>query len=470
MTSFAGRRALVVGLGVSGFATARALVGLEAKVRVTEAGDTALLRERADALTRAGAEVELGGHDLDLLDADLAVISPGIPPSSPIVDALRRQGVEIVSDIELAYRVASCDFIAVTGTNGKTTTTSLLASIIEAAGMSGVAAGNIGLPVLDAIFSVPEDGVIALEVSSFQLAAIEHFRPTVGVLLNIAEDHTDWHGTVDAYAAAKARIVANQTPDDAFVPNLEDERAMAIATSTRARVVPFSAVGLPEGPGIGVDDARVVYNGTTVMDVDELPVPGRPGIEDCLAAAAAALEYGVDLRSVVRGIKGFRPLAHRLQLVAEVRGVRFIDDSKATNPHATLSAVDGLDDVVLIAGGRSKGMDLGALRNAVPPVRHVVALGEASDEIARVFEGLVPVTQVGSMSDAVRAGAVAADGRGSVLLSPACASLDMYESYAARGEDFARAVAELLGANPVDDSGRIQEIKGEREEGDRGDS
>jgi UDP-N-acetylmuramoylalanine--D-glutamate ligase len=444
MTTFAGRRVLVVGLGISGFATARALLGLEAKVRVTEGGDSPVLRERADALTRAGAEVELGGHDLGLLDADLAVISPGIPPGSPVAEALVREGMEIVSDVELAYLVAECDFIAVTGTNGKTTTTSLIGSIIEAAGVPSVAAGNIGLPVLDAIFSVPAGGVIALEVSSFQLAGIKTFRPKAAVVLNIAEDHTDWHGSVDAYAAAKAKIVENQTMDDVFVPNLEDDMAMQIAGLTTARVAPFSAVRVPEGRGIGVRDDHIVYRDEHLLDVGDLPLPGRPGLDDCLAAACATLEYGIEPHAVARGIRGFRALAHRLQLVAEIDGVRFIDDSKATNPHATLAAVAGLDDVVLIAGGRSKGMDLSVLRTTVPPVRHVVALGEAAADIGRAFQGSVDVSQVADMTDAVRKGFAAADGRGSVLLSPACASLDMYESYAARGEDFARAVAELL--------------------------
>jgi UDP-N-acetylmuramoylalanine--D-glutamate ligase len=463
VTTFAGRRVLVVGLGITGLATARALLGLEAKVRVLESNDTPDVRERAAGLIRAGAEVELGDHDLAHVDADLAVVSPGIFPSAPIAEALRREGVEIVSDIELAYRVAKCDFIAVTGTNGKTTTTSLLAAMIEAAGLNGIAAGNIGLPVLDAIFMVPEDGVIALEASSFQLAAIHEFQPKVAVVLNIAEDHTDWHGSIDAYAAAKARIVENQTAEEAFVPNLEDERSMAIAEATRARVSAFSALRVPEGRGIGVRDERILFNGEYLMDTADLPLPGRPGVEDCLAAAGAALEYGIDAQAVVRGIKGFRPLGHRLQLVAEAGGVTYIDDSKATNPHATLAAVADLSDVVLIAGGRSKGMDLRPLRATVPPVRHVIALGEASDQVAGAYEGLVEVTQVDSMDQAVRAATIAADGRGSVLLSPACASLDMYESYAARGEEFARAVARIL-------EERNSAGPDERGEGERGES
>ena len=449
MSEFAGKRVLVVGLGVSGFAAARALLALDAKVRVTEASDEQNIRMRAEALRVEGADVETGGHDLEMLGADLAVLSPGIPPSSMIVKALEREGVRSISEVELAFRLARCDFLAVTGTNGKTTTVSLLAAMLKEGGIPSVAAGNIGLPLVEAVFSVPDEGAIALEVSSFQLAAIERFAPRVSVVLNIAEDHTDWHGTTTAYAAAKARIVENQGASDVFLPNAGDPRAMEIAAAARARVVPFSTSALPGG-GIGVADGRVMWRGSEVVTVDDIPLVGTPGIEDAVAAAGAALEYGVETHAVARAIKGFRPLAHRLQVVAETDGVTYIDDSKATNPHATLAAVDGLTDVILIAGGRSKGMDLSELARTVPPVRAVVALGEAADEVSRVFEPHVNVERAVDMRDAVLRARRLADSRGSVLLSPGCASLDMYESYAARGEAFATAVRDLLKENHTD--------------------
>ena len=449
MSEFAGKRVLVVGLGVSGFAAARALLALDAKVRVTEASDHQNVRMRADTLRSEGAEVETGGHDTEMLGADLAVVSPGIPPTSAIVKALEREGVHAISEVELAFRLSRCDFLAVTGTNGKTTTVSLLAAMLKEGGIPSVAAGNIGLPLVEAVFSVPEGGAIALEVSSFQLAAIERFAPRVSVVLNIAEDHTDWHGTTTAYAAAKGRIVENQGPDDVFLPNAEDPLAMGIAASAKARVVPFSTDALPEG-GIGVVDGRVRWRDSDVVSVDDIPLVGAPGVEDAVAAAGAALEYGVETNAVARAIKGFRPLAHRLQVVAESDGVTYIDDSKATNPHATLAAVSGLSDVILIAGGRSKGMDLSELARTVPPVRAVVALGEAAEEVARVFGPLVNVERAVDMQDAVKRARRLADRRGSVLLSPGCASLDMYESYAARGEAFATAVRDSLKENLAD--------------------
>ena len=449
MNDLAGKRVLVVGLGSSGFSAARALLALDAKVRVTESSDDGDVRSRADALRSEGAEVETGGHELELIGADLAVLSPGVPPRSAIVRALELQGVRTISEVELAFRLAHCDFLAVTGTNGKTTTTSLLATMLREAGIPSVAAGNIGRPVVDAVGSVPEGGAIALEVSSFQLAAIERFAPRVAVVLNIAEDHTDWHGTSAAYASAKARIVENQGADDFFLPNALDPLAMRIADNTRARVVPFSSQMLPDG-GVGVVDGRVVWRGTDVLSVADIPLVGSPGVEDAVAAAGAALEYGVEPKAVARAIRGFRPLAHRLQIVAESAGITYIDDSKATNPHATLAAVEGLSDVVLIAGGRSKGMDLSALGGTVPPVRAVVALGEAADDVVKVFEPLVTVERALDMGDAVRRAHRLASSRGSVLLSPGCASLDMYESYAARGEAFASAVRDLLKENLQD--------------------
>jgi len=443
-TSFAGTRVLIVGLGISGFSAARALAHLDAKVRVTESGDGTAVRQRAAALQKLGVEVEVGGHDLESAFADIAVVSPGIPLDAPVVAHLRREGIAIWSEIELGYRLAKGqDFIAITGTNGKTTTTGLVATMLQQAGLTAVAAGNIGTPLVEAVIETPPDGVIVAEVSSFQLATIERFKPRVAVLLNIDEDHTDWHGSVDAYAAAKERITSNQTSGDSLVFNLDDERCRAIAERADARGVPFSRSEAPED-GMGVAGTEVVWRGEPLISVADIPLAGVPGLEDTMAAAAAALESGADVRSIVRALKGYRPPSHRMELIAEAGGVRYIDDSKATNPHATLAAVEGLQDVVLIAGGRSKGIDLSRLAATVPPVVGVVAMGEAAPQVEDVFNGLAPVKRAADMQEAVALAHGMSTSGGSVLLSPGCASLDMYESYAARGEEFARAVRRLL--------------------------
>lgn len=445
MSEFDGLDVLVVGLGVSGYSAAAALQRLGARVTVTESSSSTVMDERAEHLRSAGVRVDVGGHDLSSIEARLAVVSPGIPPSAPVVRRLVEQGVEIVSEVELASRIARCDLLAITGTNGKTTTTSLLAGILEEAGIPTRAAGNIGFPLIDAVSEIGPEGALAVEVSSFQLAATRTFRPRVAVLLNVAEDHTDWHGSFEDYAAAKARIVANQGPDDFFLPNHEDPVAMKIASTAPSRVVPFSAVSMPP-EGIGVAEGAVLYEGEQVFSVDELPLPGAAGVEDAIAAAGAALCYGIDARVVRRALKSFRPLAHRLEVVARAGGVTYIDDSKATNPHATLSAVRGLESVVLIAGGRSKGIDLGALVSTVPPVIAVSAIGEAREEVRAVFADRVPVDVCDSMDEAVARAMSRSVPGGSVLLSPGCASLDMYDSYKARGEDFARVVRQHLQA------------------------
>jgi UDP-N-acetylmuramoylalanine--D-glutamate ligase len=446
VSAFAGQRVLIVGLGTSGFAAARALASLDAKVRVTESGSTSEIDDRASVLRGIGVEVEVGGHDLERLDADLAVISPGIAPTTAIVQALLAEGLEIWSEVELAFRLARCDFLAVTGTNGKTTTTSLLAAMLAKGGVTSVAAGNIGLPLIEAVSSIPAGGAIAVEVSSFQLATSITFAPKIAVLLNIAEDHTDWHGSLDAYAAAKARIVRNQEVDDVFVVNAEDHLASEVGRRAPSTVVPFSATRIPESPAgasIGVSEGSVVWRGHKVFGLEQVPLHGRGGLEDAIAASGAALEYGIEADAVVSALNDFRPLPHRFQQVALVNNVRYIDDSKATNPHATLSAVKGMAKVVLIAGGRSKGIDLSPLADAVPPVMAVVVMGEAASALEEVFNGLVPVMRAVSMKEAVRLASEASLSGGSVLLSPGCASLDMYESYAARGDAFARAVDEL---------------------------
>jgi UDP-N-acetylmuramoylalanine--D-glutamate ligase len=441
--TFAGQTYVVVGLGVSGYAAARTLLELGATVRVSDASGSPAVEARADELRAAGARVETGGHELVSLPADVAVLSPGIPPASPAVQRLRASGTRVIGELELAWMLARCDFLAVTGTNGKSTTTALLAQILATAGIPSAAAGNIGTPLVDVVRALPAEGAVAAEVSSFQLESIEHFAPRIAVVLNIAEDHIDWHGSLDSYVRAKARVTECQREDDALVLNGEDARAMSIAKRTRARVVPFFTSRAP-AEGAGVEDGRVLWRRRPVMDVSDVPLPGLSGLQDVTAAATAALEYGVEADAVVQAVRAFVPLGHRLQVVAERDGITYVDDSKATNPHATISAVQGFADVVLIAGGRAKGIDLGPLAETVPPVRAVVALGEAAPEIETAFRGLVVTERAASMRDAVKRARGHARPGGSVLLSPGCASLDMYESYAARGRDFARAVADEL--------------------------
>lgn len=376
--------------------------------------------------------------------ADLVVPSPGVRPGHPALVAAHAAGVPVRSEIDLAAarlraRPDAPRLVAVTGTNGKTTVTTLIDTVLHEAGIASAAAGNIGRPLLDA--AGDDVDVVVAEVSSFQLTfTTDAFAPDVAVLLNVAEDHLDWHGSVDAYAHAKAELFRHQGPSGLLVVNRDDPVAEGLAADAPGRVVRFGT-GTPAPGEYGVVGSDLVGPSGVITAV---PVSGAPhDTTNALAAAAAALAVGADLDAVGRALHGFGGLAHRVQLVGERAGVRYYDDSKATNPHATAGALAGFEHAVLIAGGRNKGLDLGGLRAHARQLRAVVAIGEAAGDVEAAFAGSVPVVRASSMRDAVRAAATHAQSGDAVLLSPACASFDWYESYAARGDDFAREVTWL---------------------------
>jgi len=381
--------------------------------------------------------------------ADLVVPSPGVRPDHPALVAASAAGVPMRSEIDLAAarlraRAGAPRLVAVTGTNGKTTVTTLVDAMLRAAGITSVAAGNIGRPLLDA--AGDDVAVVVAEVSSFQLALTTRaFAPDVAVLLNVAEDHLDWHGSVDAYAHAKAQVFAQQGPRALLVVNRDDPVADRLASSAPGRVVRFGA-GPPGAGDYGVRGGWLVGPAGVVAPVPTSSAPHD--VANALAAAAAAVDLGAGTAAVARTLAGFGGLAHRVQLVGERAGVKFYDDSKATNPHATASALAGFEHVVLIAGGRNKALDLSGLRAHARHVRAVVAIGEAASEVEAAFTGAAPVVRAGSMRDAVRAAWERAQPDDAVLLSPACASFDWYDSYAARGDDFAREVAQLTEIAP----------------------
>jgi UDP-N-acetylmuramoylalanine--D-glutamate ligase len=443
-------RSVVVGLGVTGEAVARRLAADGAVTVVDDNPNSARFAERAAGLQALGVTV-LGAPAPEQLAelvaaADLVVPSPGVPEAHPIYRLAGEAGVPIYSEIELAGVTAAArglPLVAVTGTNGKTTVTTLIAKMFTAGGRRALAAGNIGRPLLDAVHD--DADVVVAEVSSFQLRFTAAFRPRVAVLLNVAEDHLDWHPSFDDYVAAKARIFANQAGDDLLVFNADDA-----AVAGAARAAPARSVAFTRGDGRGawrVQDGQLVRpGGEPLLAVADLARHGPHDIANALAAAAAAADLGVadDVLSAV--LASFSGLPHRVTPVGQSGGVTFVDDSKATNPHAALAALAGFDSVVLLAGGRNKGLDLGVLRQAAGRIRAVVAIGEAAGEVEACFAGVRPVRRAGSMAEAVRLGAELAEPGDTVLLSPACASFDWYTSYAARGDDFARQVAALLEA------------------------
>lgn len=444
-------RVLVYGLGVSGLATAARLLSEGAEVVAVDddAGERPRRRAAELGIDLVSAPDEIALAEL-ARSVDEIVVSPGVPACHAVFSL---DAAPVIGEVELAWRRARCPIVAITGTNGKTTVTTLVQAMLEFSGRRAVAAGNIGLPLLDAVGGDAE--VVVAEVSSFQLALTTSFRPAVGAWLNFSADHLDWHATVDDYRRAKARLWANSGPGDVAVVNVEDPVVRAASDVARARGATVRTFGLSAGEYTRRDGALVGPDGVGVAEVDELARTMPHDVVDALCALATASAAGATPEGCRRALLEFRGLPHRVELVGEASGVRFYDDSKATTPGAVLAAVEGCAPAVLIAGGRNKGLDLSVLRTVAPELRGVVAIGEAAEEVAAAFAGSVPLARATSMAGAVEAAAAMAGPGDSVVLSPACASFDWYRSYAERGDDFSRCVRALPGFTPsVDGASR----------------
>jgi UDP-N-acetylmuramoylalanine--D-glutamate ligase len=442
MSRFGQERAVVVGLGASGAAAAEVLAAEGAQVRVTEARPASEVDVPA-VLADLGVEVLAGGHDPAHLDgATVVVTSPGVPQDASVLAWAAARGLPIWGELELGARVCQVPYIAVTGTNGKTTTVELVAACLRAGGVDAVACGNVGHPF--PLAAREGHAALVVEASSFQLRFHETFHPGVSVLLNLAPDHLDWHGSLEAYTAAKARVYANQGEGDTHIGNGDDPAAAAVSWAAPCSVRWFRTLRMPVDGEIGYDaDGELVSrvgHGARLGWVDG----DRAGYRaDAAAAAGAAIAFGVAPESVAAGIAGFEPLRHRGETVAVVDGVRFIDNSKATNVHAALAAIDTVHGAVLIAGGVAKGVDLAPLLAARDRIAGVVAIGEAAPDLIALFEGVVPARRAGSIEEAVSVAHGSVAPGGAVLLAPACASWDMFRDYAERGDRFAAAARAL---------------------------
>jgi UDP-N-acetylmuramoylalanine--D-glutamate ligase len=437
MGAFDGEHVIVVGAGVAGSAAARVLVAEGATVRVSDSGRAT---PGASDLRAEGIEVLEGGHSPHHLDgATMIVASPGVPPNAEILSWAHDRALPVWGELELGARLARVPYLAVTGTNGKTTTTGMLAACMRSAGLDAVACGNIGRPFPTAARE-PHDALV-VEVSSFQLATQTSFHPRVSVLLNLAPDHLDWHGSFDAYAAAKARVFALQGAADVHVGNLDDEASAAISRSAPCEVRWFT-IGEPSEDGAGIRDGRLTA-GWSGADLGALSLDTPVMRADAAAAATAAHAFAIGDHAIAEAIATFAPGPHRGEPVATVEGVRFLDNSKATNPHAAIAAVGDAGGVVLIAGGDAKGVDLTPLGSVAARLAGVVAIGASAGDVRAVFDGRVPVREAGSIEEAARLAFQMASGTGTVLLAPACASWDMFRDYAERGDRFAAAARAL---------------------------
>jgi len=378
-----------------------------------------------------------------LAGSDALLPSPGVPDRHPAFVAADRAGVPVLSEFDLAARWDDRPIVAITGTDGKTTVTTLVTEMLEASGRPALAVGNTDVPLVDAI-TRPDLDVFVVEASSFRLGHTRHFAPAVATWLNFAEDHLDVHDTVEGYQDAKARIWRDLGPGTGVAVANADDAVVMARRNPSCRTVTF---GIDHPADYHLDgEALVAPSGDTIVERGEMWRDLPHDVSNALAASATALEGGASLEGVRQVLRGFTGLAHRVSLVATAEGIAWYDDSKATAPHATLAAVRGFASVVLIAGGRNKGLDLSILAEAADHLRAVVAIGDAAGELVAAFDGVRPVQAAPSMADAVRAARAAAEPGDVVLLSPGCASFDWYSSYGERGDDFAAAVLELLGS------------------------
>lgn len=448
---------VVLGLGASGVAAAdwglsRSAEGV--RVTVIDSGSGDAVAARADELRARGAQVLLGCDHVDA--GDLIVASPGIRPASALMRSALALGVPVISEIELAYRLSEAAWVAITGTNGKTTTTALVTHLLREAGFVAEPAGNIGPAAARVACELGDAGIIVAEVSSFQMVLADTFHPRVAALLNITPDHIDYHGSMEAYAAEKAKVFAHQVQGDTAVIDIDDPGSAGYADAVASQGVTVCRVSREQTPRGGA----FLLDGMLVLDehgeeqrlvaVDELGIRGDHNVSNALAAAACARAMGASIDAIRTGLKSFKPIEHRLEPAGMVGGVEYFNDSKATNPDAVLKALTAFGDrpLVLLLGGRNKGVDMRPLARAVAErTGDVVLFGEAADEFRSAFVGLDVELQVaGGLADAVeRAGRVARAGA-VVLLSPGCTSYDEFTGYEERGRRFKEIVASLGGA------------------------
>jgi UDP-N-acetylmuramoylalanine--D-glutamate ligase len=446
------KRVLVVGLGKSGIAAALFLRQQGARVTVSDARSAVALAGEIPSLLDAGIMVESGGHGLlTFRRQDLIVISPGVPLDTPEVKQVISFGVPVIGELELASRFLKGRILAITGSNGKTTTTTLIGKILAEGGVTAQVGGNIGTPVINLIPNSTEQTVNVLEISSFQLETIEQFRPWIAVVLNITPDHLDRHGNFENYAAMKTRITENQQAEDFLVLNAEDKPTQMVAAKTKAQIFWFSP-RRPIKQGAFVYGDSIVFvpregaRAELIMPVAEIPLKGSHNVENVLAAVCAARLAGVPAEKIRSAVASFKAVEHRLEFVSTVEGVEYFNDSKATNVDAALKAIAAFPGCVhLILGGKDKDSDYTLLEPLLRErVKAVYTIGSAAEKIERQLQGVVKMVGAGTIDVAVREARKAAIPGDVVLLAPACSSFDQFENYEHRGRTFRKIVHELI--------------------------
>lgn len=451
MMDLKNKRVLVVGLGKSGLSAAMFLRAQGARVTVSDTRSATALEKEIPALLDAGIMVESGGHGLlTFRRQDLIVISPGVSRDTPEVKQVIAFGLPVIGELELASRYLKGQVVAITGANGKTTTTTLVGALFRDSGRPTLVGGNIGLPVIDLVAQSTDDTINVLEVSSFQLETVEEFHPQIAVILNITPDHLDRHGSFENYVAAKEKIFARQGPGDSLILNADDRVVQMCAARAASEVFWFSATKAVRR-GAFVREGIVVWvqkeGGTTepVMPVAEIPLKGAHNVENVLAAVCVARLSGIPAESIRSTVARFQAVEHRLELVRKRNGVEFYNDSKATNVDAALKAVASFSGGVhLILGGKDKDSDYSTMAELLKQrVKVVYTIGSAAEKIQRQLQGVVKMVSAEQMKTAVAEAGKNATAGDVVLLSPACSSFDQFDNYEHRGRVFRQLVDEL---------------------------
>jgi len=450
--NLANKRVLVVGLGKSGVASALFLQARGARVTVSDAKPQEQLGEDIPVLLDHGIAVETGGHgERTFRGQDLIVVSPGVPVDSPPLVQARSQGELVIGEIELASRFLPKNIVAITGSNGKTTTTTLAGEIVSASGFQALVGGNIGTPAISLVEQAKADTVVVLEVSSFQLETIQTFRPKIAVVLNVTPDHLDRHRTFAAYTDAKARIFENQQADDFAVLNADDPTCVELAGRIRTQVFWFSRKEEVK-QGAYVRDGRVFFRDAKgqreVMLVSEIPLKGPHNVENVLAAVCAGALVGCEAGQIRTAVQRFKAVEHRLEYIATIRGVEYYNDSKATNVDATIKALESFPaNVHLILGGKDKDSDYTQLNDLLRHrVKRVYTIGAAAGKIESQIEGAAEIDHAETLEKALQHAAASAEAGDVVLLAPACASFDQFRNYEHRGRVFKEVVHALAGS------------------------
>ena len=445
-----GKRFSILGAGKSGLAVARLLKTRRGKIFLSEKNDRDKFKDAIRELEEIGVEYEFGDNTHRVLEADVIVLSPGVPLDAPIVMLAKQQGIKIISEIEVAFDVCESPIIAITGTNGKTTTTTLTGEIFKRAGWNAFVAGNIGIAFSEIVDQAKGDkAAVVLEISSFQLDTIDEFRPKVSTILNITPDHLDRYPSYEAYIQSKFRIVENQKGHDVFVYNYDDENVRNCAETVSCRTLGFSIKEeLKQGAFLHGNDIiiKIGREKETLIARDEIGIPGPHNLMNAMAATLMARSMGVEYDAIRETLRTFRGVEHRIEFVRELHGVKYFNDSKATNVDSLYYALGSFKEpIILIAGGKDKGNDYSRIRELVAAhVKAIVTVGDGAEKIEKFFKDMKPIYSAGySMEEAIRLAQSAAGPGEVVLLSPACASFDMFDNYEHRGKVFKELVNQL---------------------------